>query len=110
MVRRLIRMGAKVDVRDERGRTAWLMIGRPGYLECLKLLRAGGAELNQTTKINGYSGLHSAVQGEQVEVVQWLFQEGIDRNIKITNGKFEGMTARKMAETLGNAEILKILS
>lgn len=54
MVRRLLRMNAMVDVRDNRGRTAWLMIAMPGHLECLRLLRAAGAQLNQTTAINGY--------------------------------------------------------
>jgi ankyrin repeat protein len=73
-------------------------------------LRAAGAELNQVTAINGYSALHGAVQGDQLEVVQWLLQEGIDRNIKISDGKFAGMTARKMAQELGREDILKVLS
>lgn len=82
----------------------------PGHLECLKLLRGAGAELNQTTAVNGYSALHSATEGNQVEVVQWLVKEGIDINIKLTNGKYAGMTAQQMAQALSHSEIETILT
>lgn len=113
MVRRLLSTKAareKVDARDSQGRTAWLMTGKPGYLGCMQALRKAGAELNQTTTKNGHSALHGAIAGNQLEVVQWLLQQGIDTSIKITGGKFRGMTAREQAIAIGNEEIVKVCS
>jgi hypothetical protein len=98
----------------------------------LKHLRAGGAELNQVTEINGYryvveaapevkvcvkeliltllSALHGAVEGDQLEVVEWLVNQGIDKTIKLKAGTYAGKVAKEMAQELGYSEIEKALS
>jgi hypothetical protein len=111
MMKRLIQKRAQVDTRDFRSRNAWLMMAWPGYLEALKILRAAGAELNQVTGANGWSALHGAVAGKHLDVVVWLVQEGVDRGLRVKDGEYKGMSAREMAEELGEREeIVKVLS
>ena len=56
------------------------------------------------------SALHSAVEGDQLEVVEWLVSQGIDRGIKLKAGTYAGKTAKEMAQELGHTEIEKALS
>ena len=56
------------------------------------------------------SALHDAVEGDQLEVVEWLLSQGIDKNIKLKAGPNAGKTAKELAQELGYAEVGKALS
>lgn len=58
---------------------------------------------------NSSRALHGAVDGDQLEVVQWLISQGIDKNIKLKAGDHAGETAREMAHHLMRSEIEKVL-
>lgn len=111
-VRMLVSTGAEVDVRDKNGRPAFIDAAGLGFFEVIKILRGGrrgdgigGAKINQRTAANGWTALHEAVSQDQVETSRWLVQQGIDKNIKISGGTRKGLTAKELAQGLGNTRL-----
>ncbi|KIY00451.1 uncharacterized protein Z520_04136 [Fonsecaea multimorphosa CBS 102226] len=111
-VKELVSKGAKIDVKDEDGRTAFLDAARLGYLDVLKILVRGkrgqaGADINQTTDNSEWSALHFAVRKKHVDVAKWLLEQGIDNGIRVTGGKDKGLTAREIAERYGTTALFE---
>jgi ankyrin repeat protein len=82
MINLLASHGAKVDIRNKARRTAWLDASKSGYLKVVQELKKHGADINQVTGANGWSGLHEAAGQAHVEVAKWLLSKKIDTTVK----------------------------
>jgi ankyrin repeat protein len=68
-----------------------------------------GQNCNETTAKNGWSGLHLAAEKGRVGAVEFLLANGVDKNMRTTNGALKGFTAKQIAERKGQLEVVKLL-
>ncbi len=78
---------------------------RQGYLDVVKVLVDGGAELDATDNL-GHTALFYAVLNEQLEVVRFLLEKGAGVDVQ---GRNLNGTPLLMAAQNGDAEIVKLL-
>src|SRR5262249_44299030 len=100
----LLKMGAKVNARRNH-RSAPLMAARSQCLDTLKLLVAGGADVNGKSG-DGRTALMQAAGDGRVEIVQFLMDHGADMEMKDEAGRTAWMYAA-MGNQLEVAEIFK---
>ena len=99
-VRKLIEGGAKVGIRNNGKRTAWLEAAIKGRLKAMKVLLEKGDDINQLTGKNGWCVLHTAVEKNYEELAKWLLEKKANTDIKVRNGKRKGLTPRELAEKM----------
>ena len=79
MVELLIIKGANVNAQNESGKTALMLAAFAGKLNLIKELRNNGASYDITDK-SGCGVLHYAVDGANLDAIQWLLMDGADVN------------------------------
>jgi ankyrin repeat protein len=67
-------------------------------MDVLDVLRNRGQDLNETTVEGGWTALHLAVEKDRPDAVEWLVNNGVDKEAKIRDGPEKGMTAKELAE------------
>jgi ankyrin repeat protein len=102
--KKLIALGAKLDVQDNVGRTPVMIASALGRLQSLKLLAKEGADLNVTDKY-GWSALMLAVYNNHFDVVRALISFKADINLT-TKGQ---LSALKIAIDQKNRRIERYL-
>lgn len=105
----LVKSGAKLDVRNNHKRTAWLEGAIKGSMKSMKVLLAKGDDINQITGINGWCALHTAVEKDNVAMLKWLLENRGRVDIVIKGGKSKGLTPRGLAEKFEREKMLQLL-
>ena len=108
-VKLLTEKGAKVDVKDGIGRTAFLDAAKDGFTDIVKTLKEKGADINQVTAKNGWNALHMAAWNNRPDTTKYLVSVGIKQDMKVKSGMGAGLTAREMAEKHKYSEVLEFL-
>jgi len=103
----LLSSGAKVDIKDEFGRTALWLAAESGCADCIKHLFRFGADPNCTSN-NGAPVLHVAVRQGSRSCVTLLIDAGADPNIVGSQGH-EGQTALSEAVEKFDVELVREL-
>lgn len=76
-----------------------------GKLEYIKMLRRYGAEYDLKDKA-GLSAIHYAVDGANVQAIEWMLLDGADVNAKDNNG---WTPLIRSASVSGSADVAKML-
>ena len=103
--------GANADVANRKGLTpvGWLIANTlANYMQLIRyLVSEGRAKVNNTVKVNNESRtyLHMAAYFNQVDVLNYLIELGVDLDSKDDNGK----TPLMIAARCGNLEAVKAL-
>ena len=103
--------GANADVANRKGLTpvGWLIANTPSnYMQLIRhLVSEGRAKVNNTVKINNESHtyLHMAAYHNQVDVLGYFIDLGVDLDSKDDNGR----TPLIIAARCGNLEAVKAL-
>jgi ankyrin repeat protein len=92
---------AKVDARDEHGRTPLMRAAESGQIDEMKKLIENGADVNLGNKAQK-TALTSAIQSGQTEAVNYLLKNNADITLKDN----EGSTALMCAAENGNEEAM----
>ncbi|VDM84105.1 unnamed protein product, partial [Strongylus vulgaris] len=102
MLKVLREAGAKLNVRDSRGRTAAHYAAMASHTELLKaIIEVDKCFVNGADK-DGYTPLHYAVQNSQnVKSIELLLENGSD----VTLAAHDGTTALHIAATLAESAI-----
>ena len=98
----LLTAGANVNIKDERGRTPLYHAMLLPHNETVKVLTAGGADINGG---GGWAYLHTAAYRDQREIAKTLLTAGAKVNIKTKEGK----TPLALARQYGHTEFAEIL-
>lgn len=77
----LLAHGANPDVGKSNGWTPLMIATRHSYFDCMKALVEAGANLNAQPTNGGYSSLHWAAYWGNGNNIQYLLDQGIDRNL-----------------------------
>jgi ankyrin repeat protein len=93
----LLERGADVNLRDDRGETAFTLRPRP-------ILLTAGADI-LATNAEGDTALHRAVASADLETVKWLCDNGAD----ISSRNPSGQTLLSIARDYGLAQIAQCL-
>ena len=102
-IRRLIAAGAKVDTRDQRGRTALLLATHRNHVEAARALIAAGADVNAKDDMSDSPFLYAGAEG-RLEILEMTLA-GAD--LKSTNRY--GGTALIPACHHGHVEVVRAL-
>jgi ankyrin repeat protein len=90
----LIKAGASLKIRDNRGYTPFQRACEKGYLEIAKLLIKDKSEFKDKILLNPKkSALHLAIKKDNLELMKWLLENGLDINTKDEDGKTPLMDA-----------------
>lgn len=103
--RLLIRQGARLDVVDERGRTALEMAARKGFELLVRDLVGKGADMNAKVGENEDTILGVGVREGHLKVVRVLLDKGVD----LEEGNKFAETALDIAEEKGDKKIIALL-
>lgn len=79
MVELLISKGADVNAQNDQGKNALMMAAFGGKVNIIKELRNSGAKYELRDK-SGCSVLHYAVDGANLDAIQWLLMDGVEVN------------------------------
>ena len=110
-IQALLELGANVNVRDYKGKTALHRAATAGFLSSMEVLLANGADINAADD-QGDTPLSDAVRAGRVEAVALLLERGADptaqnqRDISIvtTAKRMHKRGATEIAEMLEKAE------
>ena len=84
----LIKEGASLKIRDNRGYTPFLRACEKGNLEIAKLLIKDKSEFKDRVLLNPKkSALHLAIKKNNLDIIKWLLENGVDINIKDEDGR-----------------------
>ena len=84
----LIKEGASTKIRDNRGYTPFLRACEKGYLDMAKLLTKDKSEFKDKVLLYPKkSALHLAIKKDNLELIKWLLENGIDINTKDDDGR-----------------------
>lgn len=86
MINILIRHGASLTKTDQ-GRSALQLASHMGYLKVVQCLLNAGAPINQPSHSAQATALHFAIEGEQMEIVEYLIGQGADLELKNKEGE-----------------------
>lgn len=100
-----IASGTNLDVRDKHARTPLMLAAWANHINCVKILAAGGAQINLGAQ-DDVTPLLFAVQKGHAGIVTWLLDNGARVNNK--NGR-TGMTALAIAAQQNNEQLVDIL-
>ena len=106
LVDSLLAAGADVDASTTEGDTPLAWACEFGAIELVKLFIEKGADVNATGAQN-FTALHRATLAQHIDLVTLLIEAGADVNAKATD---ENATALRMAATLENEPLAKLLS
>ena len=110
-VLRLLELGADIDVRNYKGKTALHCAAKAGFLKVIDLLIEKGATIDAPDN-NGETALFEAIRstikdGEKLRAaIEALLVEGADPNLK--NRK--GLTPMQIAQRMRRADAAKIVA
>ena len=79
MIELLIESGAEIDAQNESGKTALMLAAFSGKLKIIQELRSNGASYDKYDRSGSYV-IHYAVDGGNVDSLQWMLLDGIDPN------------------------------
>jgi len=102
-VQKLLRAGAGVNDKDQRGRTAMGSAVNGGHVEIVRILLASGADVNAWHQ--GWSALVRAVYQGRSEITRILLEAGADVNV--LDGS--GFTALTAAASTGQTDLARKL-
>lgn len=100
----LLYKGSDVNVKDEAGLTALMLVAMDGHSDVVKALLDRGADVN-CRDAQGVTALMYAILKSHAHVIRLLLDKGADVNAKRNNGR----TPLMMAAEEGSTEIVKIL-
>jgi hypothetical protein len=100
----LVREGANVNARDERGQTALLLAAREGQAGVVKALLRAGADLDATTA-SGLTPLIAAAAKGRTDVARLLIEARADPDVRHR----ELGTALDAAQRYGHRDIVQML-
>jgi ankyrin repeat protein len=90
----LLKEGASTKIRDNKGYTPFLRACEKGKLEMAKLLLKEKSEIkDRSIHDSKKSALHLAVKKENIDLIKWLLDGGIDINSKDEDGRTPLMDA-----------------
>ena len=107
---RLLELGADINVRNQKGKTALHCAAKAGFLRVIELLIKKGATIDAPDN-SGETALFEAIQStikdgeKQRAAIEALLVKGADPNLK--NGK--GLTALQVAQRMRRADAGKIV-
>jgi ankyrin repeat protein len=104
-VKLLIEKGADVNHINKNGDTPLMYASLYGQIKCVEILIKNGANVNHTNT-NFWTPLMNAIANGHIKCVEILIKNGAD--INHTNKK--GETPFLIARTIGDAEIIKLLT
>ena len=104
-IRRLLRMGQEIDLRDAYGQTALMRCSHAGHTVAVEVLIAEGADLDHTAKYH-LSALMLAVIAGHPRIARLLVGAGADTTVRGTGAPgFDGKTAADLAADRGDARL-----
>ena len=107
-IQALLELGADVNVRDYKGKTALHRAATAGFLASMEVLLANGADIN-AADLQGDTPLFDAIRAGRVEAVALLLERGADAGA----GNRRGVSIVSMAKRMrkkGAAEITAMLA
>lgn len=102
---RLIEAGARIDIKDIRGRSAFHIAALRGHAILVDLLYHNGARINQRDTL-GMTPLHTAAYGGQEESARLLVSLGADAKLK----DFTGQTPLHLASQAGDKDCVAVIA
>ena len=110
-IQALLELGADVNVRDYKGKTALHRAGTAGFLASMEVLLANGANIDAADE-KGETPLFDAVRAGRVEAVALLLERGADATAENKRGvsvvslakRMRKQDATEIAEMLEKAE------
>ena len=112
----LINNGATIDPEDKYIKRAFLLAGRTGNIDVIKLLLRNGVDVN-TISVNlrdlsqhkGTTALFNASIKGNVEIVKLLIKSGANIDVEVIEGYYKNRTPLIGAASEGNLEVVKLL-
>ncbi len=102
---RLIEAGARIDIKDMRGRSAFHIAALRGHANLVDLFYHNGARINQRDDL-GMTPLHTAAYGGQEESARLLLSLGADAKLK----DFSGQTPLHLASLAGDKDCAAVIA
>lgn len=87
---------AKVNVKDNLGRTPFIYAASEGHTDNVRTLLYWGAALDGLTW-GGWTPLHLAASKDRIETVKCLVQQGANQRLRILKGDKAGLLAKEVA-------------
>lgn len=106
MVELLIQKGANVNAQNETGKTALMLGAFAGKLNIVKELRNSGGSYDLVDRA-GSSVLHYAVDGANLDCIQYLLMDGVDIDRKDTTSGWTPLL--RAASVGGNKDVAEML-
>ena len=94
-IQALLELGADVNVRDYKGKTALHRAATAGFLASMEVLLANGADIDATDE-KGETPLFDAVRAGRVEAVALLLERGAEPTVENKRGTSVLSTAKRM--------------
>ena len=107
-IQALLELGADVNIRDYKGKTALHRAATAGFLASMETLLAHGADIEAADE-KGETPLFDAVRAGRVEAVALLLERGADPRVENSKGVSPDSLAKKMRKD-GAAEIAAMLT
>lgn len=105
IVRKLIKAGAIINIKDNTGVTPLHSAAEKGHKEVINILIDNGADVNAKDKVHGVTPLHVAIFNGRNEVLELLILKGSDVNLATKAGE----TPLLLALNRGDSEVIKLL-
>ncbi|MDA8745372.1 ankyrin repeat domain-containing protein [Rubripirellula amarantea] len=105
VVRFLINHDAKVDARDNEGKTPLIHACSGPFAETAEMLIDAGADVNAADSTEGFTPLMTAAALGEKEVVELL----LEKNANVATTDDDGDTALSHAQNAGHSEIVTLL-
>ena len=106
MVELLLYKGAQVNAQNESGKTALMLAAFSGKLNVVKELRNNNASYDIRDK-SGCTVLHYAVDGGNLDCIQYLLMDGLDVNVTDTVSGWTPLI--RAASISGSKEVAEML-